>query len=156
MPTALQRLVCVKMRRGSPCWHEWRVTGTHADRKQVAHGPSPGLWPAFSNEAQGACAPGQQLRSWVSTHTHDLVRLVQGRSVRTIAAESGSNPTVHRGNGRMCGAEGPLSHDTAMKIKDCCIYSVPPMTTAVSSVEKTRPLMTDCGTVYQAPEGRRA
>lgn len=39
---------------GSPCWHEWRATGTRADRKQVAHGPSPGLWPVFSIKAQGA------------------------------------------------------------------------------------------------------
>lgn len=37
-----------------------------------------------------------------------------------------------------CVGEGS-SHDRAMKIKDCCIYSVPEMTTAASAAEETRP-----------------
>lgn len=52
-----------------------------------------------------------------------------------------------------CVAEGS-SHDTAVKINDCYIYSMPQTTTAVSSVEETGPQKTGYGT-HCLPSTRR-
>lgn len=50
-----------------------------------------------------------------------------------------------------CVVEGS-SYDTAVRINDCCVYSVPQMTTAMSSVEEAKPQkMTGYDTVYQSP-----
>ena len=123
--------------------------------------------PQASSSTQGARAPGQHLRSWVPTHTRSCAS-APGRSIRTftaarswLAAESGGNPNVHRGNGRMCCAEGSSSGDRAMKIKDFYIYCATDDHSGKFSggnppPPPPPPPMTDYGTVYQAPEGRRA